>query len=86
MSGDCQVHQQHLRRDGLSFEMTRTAAMAGPWLAAYRRDGTSVPVPGSTATAAGTADYWLRHRVDHQHNDPVAPAASCYFSRHQGKI
>jgi len=90
MSGECQLSlQQQLQqqRYGLSFDVQQSATVAGPWLAACRRDGTTLP--GSTTAPPpplGTADYWLRHRVDHQQTDPSAPTASCYFNRHQGKF
>jgi len=85
MSGECQLPlQQQQRPYGLSFHM-QSAAMASPWLAACRRDGSTTVGP-PPPPPPGTAEYWLRHR-DHQQTDASAPAAaaSCYFSRHQGK-
>lgn len=80
-----QQHQlQQQQRYRLPFEV-QSATVANPWLAACRRDSTTLP--GSTTAPPGTADYWLRHRVDHRQVDPCAPgAASCYFSRHQGEF
>jgi len=90
MSGECQVRlqqqqqQQQLRlhRDRLSFEVPSAALAGPPWLAACYRDGSSLP--GPSTVPPGSADYWLRRRVDHQQTDAGAPA-SCYFNRPHGK-
>jgi len=87
MSGECQVplQQPHQQRYRLPFAMQSASVTAGPWLAACHRDATTAALPPAPATA----DYWLRHRVDYHHQQPVdasTPAASCYFNRHQGKF
>jgi len=87
MSGECQLplQQPHQQLQQQRYRLPFEVQSANPWLAACRRDAATVP--GSTTAPPGTADYWLRHRVDHQQVDPCAPgAASCYFSRHQGKF